>query len=147
MPAIYALGMNQLEQLPVRDSGAAVAAAEFVYLAEMTDEDYALGFRYREIASPLPSSPRRRVVAAVFFIDVSNRIVRVYDGAFNRPGYVHQCFGVARRTKRPAWRAVQLTFPDARMALRSWQNGRDNLEFGAGVLPYVEACLPTSEEY
>jgi hypothetical protein len=54
---------------------------------------------------------------------------------------------VTRRAKRPAWRAVQLTFPDARMALRSWQNGRDNLEFGDRVLPYVEACLPTSEEY
>jgi hypothetical protein len=147
MPATYALGMNQLEQLPVRESGAAVAAAEFVYLAEMTDEDYILGFRYREIASPTATSPRRRVVAAVFFIDVSNRIVRVHDEAFNRPGYVHQCFGMARRMKRPAWRAVQLTFPDARMALRSWQNGRDNLEFGAGVLPYVEACLPTSDEY
>lgn len=131
MSAIYALGMNQLKQLPVRESGAAFATAEFVYLAEMTDEDYALGFRYREIASPTAALPRRRVVAAVFFIDVSNRIVRVYDGAFHRP----------------AWRAVQLTFPDARMALRSWQNGRNNLEFGADVLPYVEACLPTSEEY
>ena len=147
MPAIYALGMNQLKQLPVRESGSAVAIPEFVYLAEMTDEDYAQGFRYREIASPSATLPRRRVVAAVFFIDVSNRIVRVYDGTFNRPGYVHQCFGVARRMKRPAWQAVQLTFPDARMALRSWQNGRDNLEFGSGVLPYVEACLPTSEEY
>ena len=37
--------------------------------------------------------------------------------------------------------------PMTSMALRSWQNGRDNLEFGAGVLPYVEACLPTSDEY
>jgi hypothetical protein len=147
MPVIYAWGMNQLKQLPVREAGAALATAEFAYLAEMTDEDYALGFRYREIASPMAASPRRRVVAAVFFIDVSNRIVRVYDEAFHRPGYVHQCFGVTRRAKRPAWRAVQLTFPDARMALRSWQNGRDNLEFGADVLPYVEACLPTSEEY
>jgi hypothetical protein len=139
--------MNQLEQMPGRASGTAVAVPEFVYLAEMTDEDYALGFRYREIASPTPASPRLRVVAAVFFIDVTNRIVRVHDGTFNRPGYVHQCFGVARLMKRPAWRAVQLTFPDARMALRSWQNGRDNLEFGAGALPYVEACLPTAEEY
>lgn len=147
MPAIYLADMNQLEPMPVRESGVAAAAAEFVYLAEMTDEDYTLGFRYREIASSTPNLPRRRVVAAVYFIDVSHRIVRVHDEAFNRPGYVHQCFGMARRMKRPAWRAVQLTFPDARMALRSWQNGRDNLEFGAGVLPYVEACLPTSDEY
>jgi len=146
----YAAGMNQLGRLSRRleylgASGAALP--EFDYLAEMTDEDYALGFRYREIASPTPTSPERRVVAAVFYIDVSNRIVRVHDKAFNRPGYVHQCFGVARRMNRPAWRAVQLTFPDARMALKSWQNRRDNLEFGDGVLPYVEACLPTSEEY
>lgn len=139
--------MNQLERMPVRNSEAAVAVPEFVYLAEMSDEDYSLGFRYREIASPTSVALRRRVVAAVFFIDVSNRIVRVHDRAFNRPGYVHQCFGMTRRMKRPEWRAVQLTFPDARMALRSWQNGRDNLEFGDGVLPFVEACLPTSDEY
>lgn len=139
--------MNQLERRTVREPGAEVAVPEFVYLAEMSDEDYALGFRYREIASPTRGVPQRRVVAAVFFIDVSNRIVRVHDRAFNRPGYVHQCFGVTRRMKRPAWREVQLTFPDARMALRSWRNGRDNLEFGDGVMPYVEACLPTSEEY
>ena len=92
MPALYAWGMNQLKQLPVRESGASLAPAEFIYLAEMTDEDYALGLRYRAIASPMAASPRRRVVAAVFFIDVSNRIVRAYDEAFHRPGYVHQCF-------------------------------------------------------
>ena len=137
--------MNQLERMPAQAAESAIP--EFVYLADMTDEDYALGFRYREIASPAPPLPGRRVVVAVYFIDVSNRIVRIHDGAFNRPGYVHQCFGVARRMKRPAWRAVQHTFPDARMALQSWRNGRDNLQFGDGVLPYVEACLPTSEEY
>lgn len=136
--------MNQLERLPQR---AATALPEFVYLAEMSEEDYALGFRYREIASPTPALPKRRVVAAVYFIDVSNRIVRVHDPVFNRPGYVHQCFGVGRRTKAPAWRAVQLTFPDSRMALRSWQNGRDNLQLDGGAFPHVEARLPTSEEY
>jgi hypothetical protein len=145
--AAYVAGMNQLEPMPVRNSVAIAPLPEFVYLAEMTDEDYVLGFRYREIASPTRDMPRRRVVAATFFIDVSNRIVRVHDAAFNRPGYVHQCFGVGRRMRRPAWRAVQVTFPDARMALRSWRNGRDNLEFGDGVFPYIEACLPSSDEY
>jgi hypothetical protein len=139
--------MNQLERTSVRELASELAVPAFVYLAEMSDEDYELGFRYREIASPTRLTPHRRVIAAVFFIDVSNRIVRVHDRAFNRPGYVHQCFGVTRRMKQPAWREVQLTFPDARMALRSWRNGRDNLEFGDGVMPYVEACLPTSEEY
>ena len=139
--------MEQLERTSVRESRSQLSVPAFVYLAEMSDEDYELGFRYREIASPTRLTPHRRVVAAVFFIDVSNRIVRVHDRTFNRPGYVHQCFGVTRRMKQPAWREVQLTFPDARMALRSWRNGRDNLEFGDGVMPYVEACLPTSEEY
>ena len=137
--------MNQLERMPAQAAESAIP--EFVYLADMRDEDYALGFRYREIASHTPPSPGRRVVATVYFIDVSNRIVRVHDGAFNRPGYVHQCFGVARRMKRPAWRAVQHTFPDAKMALQSWRNGRDNLQFGDGVFPYIDARLPTSEEY
>jgi hypothetical protein len=137
--------MNQLERMPQRAT--ATALPEFVYLAEMTDEDYALGFRYREIASPTPALPKRRIVAAAYFIDVSNRIVRIHDPVFNRPGYVHQCFGVARRIKSPAWRAVQLTFPDARMALRSWRSGRDNLQFGDGVFPHVEARLPTADEY
>jgi hypothetical protein len=113
----------------------------------MADEDFPLGFRYREIASPTPSSPERRVIAAVYFIDVSNRIVRIYDPVFNRPGYVHQCYGVGKRLLRPAWRAVQLTFPDAKMALNALRNGRDNLEFGSGDFPYIKSRLPIESEY
>ena len=44
--------MNQLERMPQR---AAAPLPEFVYLAEMSEEDYALGFRYRDIASPTPA--------------------------------------------------------------------------------------------
>jgi hypothetical protein len=120
---------------------------EFAYLGEMTDEDFTLGFRYREIASGTPIDPTRRVVAAVYYIDVSNRIVRIHDPIFNRPGYVHQCFGVDSRSKTPAWHAVQLTFPDAKMALRSWVQRKDNRPEGDPLFPHIEGLLPTSTEY
>ena len=120
---------------------------ESAYLGEMTDEDFTLGFRYREIASATPIDSARRIVAAVYYIDVSNRIVRIHDPVFNRPGYVHQCFGVGRRSRTPAWHAVQLTFPDAKMALRSWVQGKDNRPDGDPLFPHIEGLLPTSAEY
>ena len=120
---------------------------EFTYLGEMTDEDYALGFRYQKIASPTPQMPARRVVAVVYVIDESNRIVRVHAPTFNRPGYVHQCFGVSRRLKTPAWFAVQLTYPDSKMAIQSWELGKDIPPNGDPLFPRIEAMTPTPEEY
>lgn len=126
---------------------AAEPAPPFIYLPDMTDADYALGFRYREVASPTVTKPLRRVIAAVFHIDVSNRIVRVHDPVLNRPGYVHQCFGITKRSNKCAWRPVQLKFPDAKMAIRSWKNGLDNQQFGDGMFACVEGRLPTADEY
>lgn len=128
-----------------RPESAWAPAPAFTYLADMTDEDYAVGFRYREVA--VGHAPLVRVKAAVYFIDASNRIVRIDDPILNSPGYVHQCFGVSRGIKNPAWYAVQLTFPDAKMALRSWKLGKDNLPSGDLLFPFVEARLPRSDEY
>lgn len=86
--------------------------------------------------------------AVVFAIDASNCIVRVFDGVFKRPGYVHQCFGtIKKRRSARGWYAVQLTFPDAIMALTSWQSGKDNREFSDGTFPHVEAEIPTYAEH
>ncbi|MBL9165420.1 MAG: hypothetical protein JNL18_22020 [Planctomycetaceae bacterium] len=121
---------------------------EILYLNDLSDGDRELGFRHRRIACPTIEMPLRRVKAVVFAIDASNRIVRVFDGVFNRPGYVHQCFGVLKKRRSArGWYPVQLTFPDAVMALNSWQNGKDNREFGDGTFTYVEAELPTQAEY
>jgi hypothetical protein len=117
---------------------------EFDYLGDMSEKDYSLGFRYREVACP---AKFKRTVAAVFHIDASNRIVRVHDPIFNRPGYVHQCFGIGQRLKTPAWYAVQLTYPDAKMALRSWIQGKDNPINGGPLFAHIVALLPTSDEY
>src|SRR5262245_39494837 len=103
----------------------------------MTNDDYDLGFSYREIASPTEQLPSNRIIAAVFEIDACNRIVRVHDPIFNRPGYVHQRYGVTRRDKTPAWHAVQLIFPDSKMAIQSWQLGRDMPAIGDPMFPQV----------
>lgn len=135
--------MTDRSEMPSRKT----PVPQFTYLGEMTDEDYALGFRYQKIASPTAQLPSRRVVAAVYEIDKSHRIVRVHDPTFNRPGYVHQCFGVCRRLKSPGWFAVQLTYPDSKMAIRSWELGKDNAPLGDPLFPYIEERAPTADEY
>ncbi|QDT73204.1 hypothetical protein [Lacipirellula limnantheis] len=129
-------------------TGALETPPEVLYLNDLSDGDRALGFRHCRIANPTTDMPLRRVKAVVFAIDASNRIVRVFDGLLNRPGYVHQCFGALKKRRSVrGWYAVQLTFPDAVMALNSWQSGKDNREFGDGTFPHVEAEIPTQAEY
>ncbi|MBL9161622.1 MAG: hypothetical protein JNL18_02650 [Planctomycetaceae bacterium] len=90
----------------------------------------------------------RRVKTVVFAIDASNRIVRVYDGVFNRPGYVHQHFGALKEQRSArGWYAVKLTFPDAVMTLGSRQHGKDKREFGDGTFSHIDADIPTPSEY
>ena len=120
---------------------------QFKYLGEMISDDFHWGFRYLEIASPTEQMPSNRVIAAVFEIDACNRIVRVYDPMFNRPGYVHQRYGVIRRGKLPAWHAVQLIFPDSKMAIRSWQLGKDNPTLDDPTFPVVDEQAPKPREY
>lgn len=136
-------GMTQLQAFPRTVS----FASRYYYLPELREEDELLGFRCYDVLCPTANDSTRRVEAVVYSIDASNRIVRIYDPQYGRPGYLHQCFGIGESIGAPSWHPVQVVFPSARMALWSWRTGRDNLKSPDATLPYIQPMRPSGREF